>query len=658
MTKVKAACCARMSAIGIRQSSVHRMIDKIEQWEKTNGVDWTVRRLKDMKQMYICRMAGVPYKPSISIAVSPSGIPKGPFGCLWKGTTSKHHAKAINALMVYSMSISQQVTPRQWEKFRSSVEEPIPSSLGPSAYADMVRREFVACVLERRLKSQSRLTVDPIPLSTMVFSPGKRAPVQSGRTFPETEVASWLPQSCEARILEDLLDRYPSIFHPSTKAMVQEMSAGADYVPRSSPENVVGKISFIQEPGLKLRAVANPNRIVQHLLEPLKRNLLERLKEIPEDCTHDQGKGILQVQEWLKMGLKVHSVDLSDATNNFPLELQVHILSGLKAPGPWKESVQAFYDCSTAKWSVMDPLSQKQRQIQWRKGQPLGLGPSFPAFALSHHVVVRNAYSQSLGKGNKDPMRYVILGDDIVIASRNNHHVDCYRSMMSQLGCPVAPNKTISSDRLAEFGGRIITPDRIIPQAKWRSPSDYNFLEVTKSLGHQYIGSLPPRQRRVARILSEVPQEFGGLGFNPKGKPYETRVLENLDTIAALESQERGIPFDNTNSKLNELLLSNRLADLVPEFVRTHEYVGDPVIQRSRQTPNSTKWRILNACNVQREMFLKDETVPQGYYPTVLQRDPRGRSTLDVLESRLGIGDSGRLSPSRARSRSSLGISR
>jgi hypothetical protein len=271
----------------------------------------------------------------------------------------------------------------------------------------------------------------------------------------------------------------------------------------------VGRIGLIQEPGYKLRAVANPGRVFQQALGPFGDSLYRTLKVLPWDCTFDQSKAFPVLQEALSRGDVVHSIDLSGATDYFPLELQVALLKKIYP----HSVVDLFSEISQGTWEMPDGS-----QVSWKRGQPLGLYPSFGSFALTHGVLL-------LGLLNK-PFNgeFFVLGDDVVILDRNL--ASDYLALLSSLECPVSETKTITSNSLCEFGGKVITRNRIIPQYKWRNVSDDSFIDIVRNLGPSSVKLLRSRQRKVVQRLAPIPTCLGGFGWNPDGVPLEIRLKE------------------------------------------------------------------------------------------------------------------------------------
>jgi hypothetical protein len=296
--------------------------------------------------------------------------------------------------------------------------------------------------------------------------------------------------------------------------------------PKESGDLYVGQIGLIQEPGYKLRAVANPGRIFQRVLEPLGSLLFSQLRMLPWDCTFQQSKADNALKQALVQNKEVFSVDLSGATDYFPLDLQV---GALKALLPDATDVDLFVRVSKGLWrlprgiprTVLSELGLSN-VVSWTRGQPLGLYPSFASFALTHGLLLQGL----LGKEWND--EFFILGDDVVILDRSLYVK--YRDVLDRLGCPVSETKTLSSTQVAEFRSVVYTPDRMIPQFKWRHTSDDSFLDIVRNMPY-LTPLLLPKQRTVVKLISGLPEFLGGLGWNPKGLSLDERLTPFMPMI-------------------------------------------------------------------------------------------------------------------------------
>jgi len=90
-------------------------------------------------------------------------------------------------------------------------------------------------------------------------------------------------------------------------------------------------LAFKEEAAGKLRVFAIVDSWTQSVFRNLHDFLFKVLKEIPNDSTFNQAKGIDRLNSKIKVyGLKkVYSFDLSAATDRLPIDLQACVLSSL-----------------------------------------------------------------------------------------------------------------------------------------------------------------------------------------------------------------------------------------------------------------------------------------------------------------------------------------
>lgn len=480
------------------------MINIFENWIKDNGEEWTVGRMKSIKLIFIQLKAGIePTHPWIRFQ---NGSLTGPFKGIqkWCFSNRRNWSKTISLLQIYTTRISTKLTPSQERKFLDGVNsEPIP--IPESFINGCIKSSKILGIVNRSIP-------DPRPIALEPFSHEKFSPHASGRSFPESEsVLESLSYTRQTRFGWDMRSRYAKIFDCVEEGIDANDHRDADVVDYT---NSVGKIGFIQEPGFKLRAIANPGRVYQQALKPLGSMLYDILEHLPWDCTHDQKKGFPFIQEALSNESYVHSVDLTGATDYFPLDLQLHVLRSITNRHDY---INLFRDISRGEWLYRDT------KIRWKKGQPLGLQPSFASFALCHGLLLFYL------NGFKHNNAFFVLGDDVVILDSCLHA--SYISSMEQLGCPISGLKSISSNKLAEFAGKLITSSSVVNQLKWRDVSDDSFIDILRNVGPQALFLLKKRQRVIAKLLWEVPDFLGGLGFNPRGIPLSDRVYNALQIL-------------------------------------------------------------------------------------------------------------------------------
>lgn len=609
--------CQRLSSLGIRQDVVHSYIDLIAKWQRNEGVEHTISRLKQLKTAFIRRLAG--QEPDYTWVAHRNGLPKGPLKRIFELNKPQ---KALSALMAYSAHVSQDITPNQRDKFFNSVEKAAP-----------IDTSHMTRGLECQLSSIAYPNMYEFPIKGRVPNingiGSRRDPdhscIRDVRRLPDIESFVLANRSALAK----------SEFTSVGEIVTLKFSDMINPLP-------VGRIGFIQEPGYKLRAVANPHRGLQYLLDPLKQSLLRKLKTVKCDCTFNQEEGWLWAQSQIQRGNPVASVDLSDATNLFPLSFQVEVLKNSYRGNQFMtDLVNLFEDCSKGEWVV-----RGERRVRWSKGQPLGLAPSFPSFALSHHAVMYLVFKDlAIQRGNTKLIQsslrnfdsflasdwpYRILGDDIVMTQSLERR---YRAKMESLGCEISEQKCLSSNRAAEFGSRVVTKDYVLIQNKWKMSSDRNFIDLLKALGPKWIQNLPTRQRKVALAISSIPEDMGGLGWNPKGIPLDIRrqaaefilkqseeqIVHRLDVQASLNRYK-------DNPEINQgLIVSNK-----EWSVRLD---SDLTIHSDR--PSRSIMETITDLFRFRKMTVKKDDVPEGYTLMDVSSDPRGSTQLKSYENRL-----------------------
>jgi hypothetical protein len=201
-----------------------------------------------------------------------------------------------------------------------------------------------------------------------------------------------------------------------------------------------GKLGIVHDPELKTRVVAMLDYYSQFVLRPIHDGLLKLLRSIPCDRTFTQNP----FHSWKNSKSKYWSLDLSSATDRFPMSIQFRLMSVIfnkSIAKAWQHILidrEYFYDQSPFKYKV---------------GQPMGAYSSWAAFTLSHHLVVHwAAYLEGYELGSfKD---YIILGDDIVI--KDNRVAIRYKRIMYKLGVSISEAKTHVSKDTYEFAKRWI----------------------------------------------------------------------------------------------------------------------------------------------------------------------------------------------------------
>jgi hypothetical protein len=538
----------RLSAIGLRRESAFAIMAEVDKWRRNNGEEWTVERLKSIKVDFARHLAGLP-PVALWVSRHPDGSPKGPFHAIWK-LPKQQLFKAWNALMVYSGFVfthpSLRCSDRQYRKFLYAVRRRDPDALC------LVRaKELIDLGLPPGQRPDPMVTR---PLLHMYPKASVNSPVYMGGSVPQ-----------EQGILDSIRALAHNIsFVEKYREQVMPVIQGFEgpfevLLYDSVGPATIGRVCWIQEKGYKLRFVASPFPVYQRLLQPLGDYLFNYLKGIKEDCTFEQEKGLLSAQTALLSGKCVYSYDLSNCSDHLPLSLQTYLMRQIGVEEQW---VQMFEDISTGLWQLQDghPTVKKLKWpdgssetvddnfIRWRVGQPLGLYPSFAAFALLHHSLVRGL-AHTLGLDCREGYDYRILGDDIIIY--NDVLGLAYPRLMESLGVPISETKTLVSNQVCEFAGRVIMRDKIVQGYKWKGKTDDSFIDVVRNLGPSSMALCTPRQRAVLSVLAPVPEPYG-FGWNPEGLTYAERLGDW--ELANRVVKDRAPAADTRSRNMNRLL--------------------------------------------------------------------------------------------------------
>lgn len=524
------ALARRFQAIGLKPIEYMPIIGLIQLWVRESSEEWTVKRLKDLRQLYLHRWADLPYSMETRVALDKRGIPKGPFAVLFTRYTRgiRAFSKGWNALCVFTSMEAAEVTPTQAKKFLAGVrrDEPKPGDLSSAM-------DYVTLALG----TLSRFPVAPVPvgepLLNFVPREAKERSVLSERT---SELEAILYEAEKLTRSLGSFGSFPDIVLGTLSGVmrVRDHRLLSDAVWAGRP--VVGHVSAVQEPGYKARFIASPYPAVQQMMRPLHKWLAEINRTLPGNWQFDQAAG----KAWVRDKLRVHgwatSVDLSGATDHFPLLLQTLCLRVLGADEQWVSAVETL---SHAMWSTgeLSPIfsevvgAQHPKAlawIRWTVGQPLGLIFSFNLFTIAHWAL---CFGICVHEGYTEPM-FALVGDDVVWFAQSL--AIRYMEVMSTMGCPVSVQKTLASPGMAEFLSCLITPNAIIPSYKWRGTSDDNFLDIARCLGPRSVSLFKERQKRIIRVISDIPEPFG-MGWNPHGIPSYERAMKVPERLPHLK---------------------------------------------------------------------------------------------------------------------------
>lgn len=507
----RGALCHRLSVIGIPSHLIPQVVDIWEKWVTHNGPEWAVKRFKSLKVDLIRQHGGlVPL--TTWVRKNRHGKFYGAIGALfrWAEIGEKQFSRVLQTFCIYTSETSETETSVQLEKFLGAVSCQTPTGL-------TVEEQSALSWTAMLLVGPQTISREDNRLITYRGSSEKFAPLphNQGSCPQDRNILTELTWMRKMSNLSFVM-KHRALYAPVLQGIGQMTKHHP--IDELDPISYAGEVHFIQEPGYKLRAVASPYRIHQLALLPLGQSLGRIVKSLPWDCTYRQEDAFPIIQEKLKSGCTIHSVDLSNATDFFPLDIQVNVLRTIFGDVP---DLKLFQDISRMSWK------SKYGVIQWKRGQPLGLFPSFFAFTLTHGLVLA-----SLCENRTD--QFLVVGDDVVIF--NDDLYTKYIEFLNKTSCPYSLEKSISSKFLAEFAGKVVTPSSVIPQLKWRKMSNDSFLDLAKLLGPRSRELMTKRQQAVFDAVKHLQPPIG-LNMSTKNSNMYSSFMETERILALIEQR-------------------------------------------------------------------------------------------------------------------------
>jgi len=200
------------------------------------------------------------------------------------------------------------------------------------------------------------------------------------------------------------------------------------------------RLACIQDKEGKTREVAILDYYSQAALLPLHNFLFKQLNRIDQDCTFNQTKKFSHLKP--DLGSSFHSIDLTTATDRFPIMIQYEFLKvwfGSQYADAWKTIMVGY------------PFTFKGKDIYYNTGNPMGAYSSWGIFAICHHFLVWKACKRAKRNWKRCP--YMMLGDDIVIA--NDTVAYHYKEILKEWDIPISHGKSHVSKYGFEFAKQI-----------------------------------------------------------------------------------------------------------------------------------------------------------------------------------------------------------
>lgn len=574
--------CKGLRACGIPKTQAHHILNEVEKWYDESGPRWTNDRIKDLRQWYETCLAGEP-KPPKWFKHSDSGYPLG----IWKWVFDLPKAKALGVLSLNTVFYEKELSETQKEKFLHGLN-------GNGTQNPELLDELLSPIVRPMIKHLPK-EMPEIRIPT-VFDMTGSIPVHDGQhTIRPNEKLGLALEALELswesvpQVTFDFLDRQDLLGYMPVDVLGNEYQLELDR-PHSS---IVGRVSVLQQPQLKARIVGNPNRVTQVTLEPLKQIYMDLAKKLPTDVTHNQELGVHWVQSKLKEGISLSGSDMTSASDLLDIGLSLKLVDrmfGFSRIRGYQEYADYFVEVCRADWAC----PALGHNVSWKQGDVLGTGPSFGLLTLTNNAAGFLAYLYAVKDHVIDPSdrrvsdSFRVVGDDIIMISEMESY---YTQIIESLGGEINHSKTLKSDKVAEFAGRVITSDAAYLKAiKYSEPSDNSFMSYMSQLGDQAKYLLKPNQRRVYDRLKEVPGILvdGPWMQDSYGVPLGLRYSWYLEEVQpALSREEPDLLLTDYSFVLLQAQLSNDEASIA-----SHGDLATPFLEEGylpSQVTNSFK---------------------------------------------------------------------
>ena len=544
---MKDQVCQHLRSLGIKPKDSARWGSIIDKMIVDNGKEFTVSRLKNLTEALKnnVKQGGYSIPDLFATRVNSRGDKIVKDGLIHRLLSAKTQNEIfiaqsvfkVHTLIVIDEKIDGKVYPtkKQLKKYLTAVKEPI-STPDLDAFNKInvnMHHQGVKMGESFKLKGFT-VNSDLVPLRYLPKS-HKTSPVLQFNQISDTEVQFKLKPNVPR---DDISTKglgilyYDRQWHKLVTKYHRESSecifGSGSYTAifkkkdRIYIDNLpIGICNWIQEPSCKLRAVMSPDYVLQALSEPLKRKTKALIESFSQCHTSDHDAGRILVQNWLEQDKIVYAYDASNFTERLPLETQLSVLEGLIQTGFISQfDYDVFKLASQGEYK--DVLHD--RTLKYEVGQPQGLGPSFNVATLTHVAIVMSCIT------SRDQSHlFSVIGDDIVIADKEL--ADSYINKMSTLGVDINQEKSLISDVVSEYAGKMITKEGIILSAKIKrihEGEDTNKV-TSKLLAHMsFYGNVDawknfsPAQRYYAYKAIE-PLYMGGLDFKMPGDSAELK---------------------------------------------------------------------------------------------------------------------------------------
>lgn len=413
----------------VTKRDLSRLVSRVDsytkQWIATRGNLDTISRLKTLRVILYRYLAGDPlFVPGF--AQYTDGLPR------ILGPEIAHHIRCEDVWVIrLSLSILQisRVIPG-WKKIDLS-----PIYLPPrEEFADLQKEFKLFLVGSRILPKQTQPWVwDNLHPTTRM---GPNGPALNNATF---DFEPWLARY--GYILGSCIHKYSKLVIYLNEERPWFSFWKSNPKPQFKDNPILRRISTVDDKEGKLRVIGIGDYWSQSLLKPYHEYILSILARWKTDLTSGQN-----ISPFGDSSQKYWSVDLTSATDRFPLSLQKEVVEQMEGP---------HFANGWADLMVGEPFMFENKLYKYNCGQPMGLYSSWAVFALTHHLWIQFSAKRV---GKQLPFTdYRLLGDDVVI--RDDRVAIEYLELLNRIGVDVSKDKTLVSTHSFEFAKRFFYKD-------------------------------------------------------------------------------------------------------------------------------------------------------------------------------------------------------
>jgi len=409
---------------------ITRWLILIGKYIRTKGLVWTIKRIKLLRLIVTRYLSGAPIFVSDQlVGITKDGFPKAIL--FLKGMIDSNRPSEVRfvlTLLTLSRAMKCEAKPDY-----SSITKEFTGDFQEidKGFVETFVRDFGLVLLRPTWSRDLHFFTNKAgPLGQPLITALHAIKAYDGPMWTAVAMIVGIPG---AEAIKDLWMRYRDVLN------WDEVSKKADNLnlkPNSNGQLPLRRLSIVQDPELKARVVGIVDYFSQVVLQPLSEQLFNLLRSMPQDRTFTQDPHIGRVE-----GHKYHSIDLSSATDRFPLTLQKQLLAEMLGESfAWAWGVLMSYN------EFVSPCGQR---LRYAVGQPMGARSSWAMFTLTHHMAVQYAAFRVGEYPFKD---YILLGDDIVIT--NDKVAESYKQLIIGLGVEISSMKTHVSETTYEFAKR------------------------------------------------------------------------------------------------------------------------------------------------------------------------------------------------------------